>query len=192
MDPRLERSRLRVLTAAFDLLADGGVGGFSVEEVARRSGVAKTTIYRHWPPREALVADACRRMGAEQEETTPDTGSVVADVESILREIGRLLWSATWAAVLPSVVDVAERDPDFAAIHSEIQRGHAAPLEAVLARGVARGELPAEADVPTLVAALLGALFYRRWFSRQPIDEAFVQGLVRQVVGAEPGPLQVS
>ncbi len=182
MDARLERSRQRVLTSAFDLLASTGIGGFSVDEVARRSGVAKTTIYRQWPTREALVADACRRMVVEQEEEAPDTGSVVADVRAILEEIGRLLGSAAWAAVLPSVVDAAERDPDFAEIHSEIQRGHAAPLEAALERGVARGELPADTDRGAVAAALLGALFYRRWFSREPIDETFVGSLVGQVL----------
>ncbi|MGE2737502.1 helix-turn-helix domain-containing protein [Mycolicibacterium vaccae] len=46
------------MAAAFDILTQSGVGGFSVDEVVRRSGVAKTTIYRHWPSREALVLDA--------------------------------------------------------------------------------------------------------------------------------------
>lgn len=182
MDKRLQRSRERVLAAAFDLLVASGIGGFSVDEVARRSGVAKTTIYRQWPTREALVADACWRMVAEQEEETPDAGSVEADVEAILSEIGRLLWTANWAAVVPSVIDAAERDPEFGEIHARIQDGHAAPLKAVLERGVTRGELGPDADVAVLAAALLGPLFYRRWFSRQPIDEAFVQSLVRQVL----------
>ncbi len=54
IDARTQRSRTTVLAAATDLLeSTGGVGGFSVDEVARRSGVAKTTIYRHWPTREA-------------------------------------------------------------------------------------------------------------------------------------------
>jgi AcrR family transcriptional regulator len=182
VDKRLERSRERVLTAAYDLLVASGIGGFSVDEVARRSGVAKTTIYRQWPTREALVADACWRMVAEQEEETPDTGEFESDVEAILSEIGRMLWSANWAAVVPSVIDAAERDADFAEIHARIQEGHAAPLKTVLERGMARGELAAGADVAVLAAALLGPLFYRRWFSRQPIDEAFVRSLVLQVL----------
>ncbi|KHF34924.1 Bacterial regulatory protein, tetR family [Paenibacillus sp. P1XP2] len=53
MNSRVERSRHNVLTTAFELLSEGGVNGFTVDEVARRSGVAKTTIYRHWPTREA-------------------------------------------------------------------------------------------------------------------------------------------
>ncbi|GIO13716.1 TetR family transcriptional regulator [Cohnella xylanilytica] len=174
---RVERSRHTVLSAAFELLSEGGVASFSVDEVARRSGVAKTTIYRHWPTREALVIDACSRMIAEQE--TPDTGSLEGDVTAILMEIAHLLPTANWSFVLPSIVDTAERNPEFAEIHSRIQRGHAAPLREVLQRAVDRGELPARADASTIVAALLGPLFYRRWFSREPIDDAFVKTIIK-------------
>ena len=69
LDARVRRSRSRVLATAFELLSESGVGGFSVDEVARRSGVAKTTIYRQWPTREALVLDACSRISAEQGKT---------------------------------------------------------------------------------------------------------------------------
>jgi AcrR family transcriptional regulator len=176
---RVERSRHTVLTTAFELLSEGGVASFTVDEVARRSGVAKTTIYRHWPTREALVIDACSRMIAEQE--TPDTGSLTGDVTAILLNIAHLLQTANWSFVLPSIVDTAERNPDFAEIHSRIQRGHAAPLREVLQRAKDRGELSQLSDVSTLVAALLGPLFYRRWFSREPIDEQFVQAIIKRV-----------
>ena len=180
MDSRVERSRQAILTAAFELLSDGGIGGFSVDEVARRSGVAKTTIYRHWPTREALVIDACSRISAEQE--TPDTGSLEGDLTAILTNIAHLLQTANWSSVLPSIVDAAERDRGFAATHSSIQRRHAAPLREVLERAAGRGELPAGADPSVLVAALLGPLFYRRWFSREPIDDRFVEATIKRVV----------
>lgn len=169
-------------TTAFDLLSEGGVASFTVDEVARRSGVAKTTIYRHWPTREALVIDACSRMIAEQE--TPDTGSLEGDVTTILVEIAHLLQTANWSFVLPSIVDTAERNPEFAEIHSRIQRGHAAPLREVLQRAKMRGELPAFVDVSTVVAALLGPLFYRRWFSREPIDNQFVKAIISRVLSS--------
>lgn len=181
VDARIERSRHAVLTATFELLTQGGVGGFSVDEVARRSRVAKTTIYRHWPTREALVIDACSRMIAEQE--TPDTGSLEADLTAILTNLGHLLQTANWSAVLPSIVDIAERNPEFADLHRRIQYGHAAPLRDVLARATNRGELTAEADQSTIVAALLGPLFYSRWFSRETIDDHFVHAIISLVTG---------
>jgi AcrR family transcriptional regulator len=182
VDSRVERSQHTVLTAAFELLSESGVGGFSVDEVARRSGVAKTTIYRHWPTREALVIDACSRISAEQE--IPDTGSLKGDVTTILTNIAHLLRTANWASVLPSIVDKAERDPEFAELHSRIQRGHAEPLREVLERAASRGELPEHADISTIVAALLGPLFYRRWFSREPIDDQFVEAIIKRVIAS--------
>lgn len=182
MNSRVERSRHNVLTTAFELLSEGGVNGFTVDEVARRSGVAKTTIYRHWPTREALVIDACSRMIAEQE--TPDTGSLEGDITAILTEIAHLLPTANWSFVLPSIVDTAERNPEFAEIHSRIQRGHAAPLREALQRAIERGELSAQTDVSTIVAALMGPLFYRRWFSREPIDDQFVKAIIKSVLAS--------
>ncbi len=181
LDGRVRRSRDRVLTTTFELLSENGVGGLTVDDVARRSGVAKTTIYRHWPTREALVVDACSRISAEQE--IPDTGSLEGDVTMLLANLAQLLSTARWAAVLPSIVDAAERDPEFADIHRRIQHGHAGPLREVLERAVTRGELPSGTDHSTTIAALMGPLFYRRWFSREPIDDQFVKMIASNVIG---------
>ncbi len=168
------------MEATFGLLYETGVGGFSVDEVARRSGVAKTTIYRHWPSREALVIDACSKITAAQD--TPDTGSLEGDLTAILSYVAELLQTANWASVLPSIVDLAEREPQFAEVHSTIQRGHAAPLRVVLQRAIDTGALAAETDIPTTVAGLLGPLFYRRWFSREPIDHRFVETIIKRAI----------
>jgi AcrR family transcriptional regulator len=176
VDSRVERSRQAVLAATFELLYEGGVGGLSVDEVARRSGVAKTTIYRHWPNREALVIDACTRISAEHD--VPDIGSLQGDVKAIVMNIAHQLETANWSSVLPSIVDIAEREPEFADLHSKIQHGHAAPLRQVLMRAIDKHELSPSTDLGTVVAALVGPLFYRRWFSREPIDEQFVDTII--------------
>ncbi|MGE2730820.1 TetR/AcrR family transcriptional regulator [Mycolicibacterium vaccae] len=170
-----------MLDAAFDILTQSGVGGFSVDEVVRRSGVAKTTIYRHWPSREALVLDAASRISSEQ--PVPDTGSVVEDVTEFLTNLGHLLSTARWSSVVPSIVDVAERDEGFAMVHGAIQQGHSEPLRRLLYRAVERGQLPPNSDISQLVAALVGPLYYRRWFSREPIDGAFARAIATQVIG---------
>jgi AcrR family transcriptional regulator len=181
LDRRVRRSRDRILGAALDLLGESGVSGFTIDEVANRSGVAKTTIYRHWPSREELVLEAASRISAAVE--VPDTGSVRGDLTALLDNLGGLLTTARWASVVPSIVDVAERDPEFAAVHGTIQRGHAAPLREVLVRAVGRGELPASIDPAHLISALIGPLYYRRWFSRELIDQQFVRQLVGDVIG---------
>lgn len=181
MDERVRRSRAAVLAATSDLLFERGYSGVSVDEVARRSGVAKTTIYRHWPSRTHLLRDACANIGTPQ--TAPDLGSLRADITALMGALAEALTTARWTAVLPSIVDAGERDPDMAEMYRHLQQGYSAPFEAAIRRGVDRGELPADTDVAALAAALIGPLFFRRWFAREPLTEGFVREIVRIVVG---------
>jgi AcrR family transcriptional regulator len=181
IDPRVLVSRERVLTTTLDLLTETGLGELTIDDISRRSGVAKTTIYRHWANRSALVIDACSRM-TDGQEAPPDTGSLEGDLRAILADIADLLGTARWSSILPSIVDAAEHDPEFAGIHSRIQHGHAAPLRAALDRAAIRGQIPPAADRNAIAAALLGPLFYRRWFSREQIDAEFVEMIIRSAI----------
>src|SRR5580698_10859262 len=180
-DPRVVLSRERVLTATLDLLTEAGLGGLTVDEVAKRSGVAKTTIYRHWPNRNALIIDACLRM-TDGDDEPPDTGSLEGDVQAILTNLAELLVTARWSSILPSIVDAAERDPEIAEVHRTLQHWHAAPLRAALERAALRKEIRADADLNAIAAALRRPLYFRRWFSRDPIDDSFVNLIVQSVL----------
>ena len=180
LDVRVRRSRATVLGVTGELLLERGFAGASVDEITRRSGVAKTTIYRHWPTRGDLLRDACSSIGTPLE--VPDTGSFEGDVTLLLTSLAHLLRSAKWTSVLPSVIDAAERDPDIAAVYSRLQEGYSAPLQSIIKRAMQKGELPKTTDSALLVAALTGPLFYRRWFSREPLTSAFAKQIVRLVL----------
>jgi AcrR family transcriptional regulator len=180
LDVRVRRSRATVLGVAAELLLERGFAGVSVDEITRRSGVAKTTIYRHWPARGDLLRDACSSIGTPLE--VPDTGSFEGDVTSLLTSLAHLLRSAKWTSVLPSVIDAAERDPDIAAVYSRLQEGYSAPLQSIIQRAMQKGELSKTTDAALLVAALTGPLFYRRWFSREPLTTAFAKQIIRLVL----------
>ena len=180
LDERVRRSRAAVLGATVQLLFERGFGGATVDEISRRSGVAKTTIYRHWPTRTDLLRDACSTLGTPLE--TPDTGSFEADVTALMRNLAHILRSAKWTSVLPSIIDAAERDPDIAEMYSKLQRGYSAPLETVIQRALRKGELADDTDAAILIAALTGPLFYRRWFSREPLTDDFANQIVLHVL----------
>lgn len=180
-DARVQRSKEHVLKVTLELLTETGLGGVSVDEVSRRSGVAKTTIYRHWSTRSDLLIDACSQLSTQQE--VPDTGSFEGDITALLTSIATLLRTARWSSVLPSIIDAAERDPDLAEIHSRIQLGHTAPFHRIITRAIRNGELPSHTDPSAMIAALLGPLFYRRWFSRESFDDQFVKGVIETVIG---------
>jgi AcrR family transcriptional regulator len=180
LDERVRRSRAAVLGATTQLLFERGFGGATVDEISRRSGVAKTTIYRHWPTRTDLLRDACSTLSTPLD--TPDTGSFEADVTALTTNLAYVLRSAEWTSVLPSIIDAAERDPDIADMYSKLQRGYSAPFETVIQRALRNGELPDDTDVAVLIAALTGPLFYRRWFSREPLTDDFANQIVLQML----------
>jgi AcrR family transcriptional regulator len=180
-DERVQRSRKTVLTATLQLLAEAGLSGVSVDEVSRRSGVAKTTIYRHWPSRSALLLDACSNLGAKPQ--APDTGTLKGDLTVLATYMAGRLRSDRWASILPSMIDAAERDPELAEVHTRLHAGFMEPLYVVIDRAKKRGELSPDCDPSEIVASVVGPLYYRRWFSRQPLDEKFAKNIVERVVG---------
>ena len=179
-DRRVQRSKERVLQETYGLLSRLGVSGVSVDEISRCSGVSKATIYRHWPSRSALLLDACSQHG--QAAALPDTGNFAGDAGALAGTLAGELKSSNWSAMLPSIVDAAERDPDVMAMHGRLHADRMGPFLEIARRARERGELAADADEADVAAALVGPLFYRRWFSREPLDAGFVARLVAAVV----------
>ena len=180
----LRRSREAVkeasLAAAYELLSETGLSGVSVDEVSRRSGVAKTTIYRYWPTRSALLLEACMQFAPRLQ--APDTGSLRGDLTAIALAMARRLQTGKWSSILPSIVDAAERDEEIAELQARQHAGMMSAFGVIAARAHQRGELGGAVDASALTAAIAGPLFYRRWFSRQQLDEAFVRGVVERAL----------
>lgn len=188
-DKRVQRSKAKVLEVAYDLLTREGLGGVSVDEVTRRSGVAKTTIYRHWPSRSALILDACSNLNKPLE--APDTGSWAGDAAMLAAYLALELREGAWPSALPSIIDAAERDSDVAQMQLAAHVRFTGPFIEAAERGSARGELPAGLTASGAAAALIGPLYFRRWFSREEIDQPFIDAVVASVApragtGAKP------
>jgi AcrR family transcriptional regulator len=182
---RVQRSKDAVLATTNELMSEAGIGGVSIDEVSRRSGVAKTTIYRHWPSRSALLLDASSRLGAPLR--APDTGSLEGDLTALVGYLAQQLNEARWPTILPSIVDAAERDPEIAAMHAKLQAGFAAPYLTVIEQAKKRGEV-SKREPADIVAAIYGPFFYRRWYSREPIDKPFVDSVVRMALAGLQAP----
>ncbi len=182
IDKRVQRSKEAVLASTYALLSEGGIGGVSMDEVSRRSGVSKTTIYRHWPSRSALLMTACATMGSPPE--VPNTDSFKGDLDALVGDVAEQLRSARWPAILPSIIDAAERDPELATLHASLHAAMMTPFLTVAERAQARGDFPAGVTAAELIASLLGPLFYRRWFSKEPIGSNFAASAVARVLAS--------
>jgi AcrR family transcriptional regulator len=181
-DKRVERSKAAVLAETYRQLTQSGISGVSLDEVSRVSGVSKTTIYRHWPSRSALLIDACSRLGNTHQ--PPDTGTLRGDVHALVTDLAEQLQTAAWASVYPSIIDAAERDPEIAAMQSELHKGFMAPFHTIVDRAKDRGEIPAGKLAGDLIAAIVGPLFYRRWISKETIDDRFTEATIDAVLKA--------
>jgi len=180
-DERVEKSKKAVLAATYELLTKSGFSGVSVDEVARRSGVAKTTIYRHWPSRESLLLDACSQLSTRP--PVPDTGRLRTDLETLACGAAIRL-QQPWATVLPSIIDAGERDKELAKLQAGIHAQMRGAFVAVVERGQERGELPRTHDARELVASIIGPILYRRFFSRESLDEAIAKRVVERALRA--------
>ena len=159
----------RVMQATLQELARVGYAALRIDEVAARSEVNKTTVYRRWPTKAALVAAALQ--GQMRERPTIDTGSVRGDLRASLLAIANLRLRDR--GVLRVVL--AERtDPEVDAITRRLRQALRRTRIEMVKRGVARGELPegtdAEAVVDLVSAPLHRALLFDERLSSREID----------------------
>jgi AcrR family transcriptional regulator len=190
VDVRVRHSKEVVLATTYALLSEQGLAGVTVDAVARRSGVAKTTIYRHWPSREALLLDACAQMGPHFD--VPDAGSLPKDLRALAERVVEQLLSGPYAAILLSLMDAAERNPDLAALLAAAQSKLVEAIRTVLARARGRGELPRVPDASDVAALIVGPLLYRRLFSHEQLSERFFRLVIDSAVRAAAGLTQAA
>jgi AcrR family transcriptional regulator len=160
------RSRASILDAASTLLAERGYSGFSVDAVAARSGVAKTTIYRHWPTRAHLLAAAAGCLAVEA--PAPDTGSLRGDLHAFFAPAPQGSEEDRWSRSLLTIAEASESDPTVAQLRSELVAQKLAKLKILLDRGRARGELRTDLDTQDVMSLLVGPLLFRRLVLAKP------------------------
>ena len=181
LDPRVERSRTVILSAALDLLGAAGYGGLTIEAVAARAGVGKSTVYRHWSGKLELVEDAIRTLKAGI--TVPATGTVRERLTDVLRQIAENMAASTWSACLPAIIDAAERDPEVLDVLRRIGQERRQLLLDLLTEGRATGEVP-DVDLSLLAECLVGPIVVRRLLLHETFDPAAVPALVDQLLAA--------
>jgi AcrR family transcriptional regulator len=175
-----------VLSATLEEFAQQGYAGLSVEAVALRAGVNKTTIYRRWPDKAALVGAALASLRDDDPEP-PDTGSLREDLRRVLQHWAEQMETPRRRAIMQSLV-VANTDPEMQAIVRRMRAERPAIPQIVFERAFKRRELPRGSDTQLIAAALLGPLHSRSAWKREPVNEAFVRSLVELVmVGALGG-----
>ena len=173
VDPRIERTRQVVLAAALELISERGFGSVTVEAISERSGVARSTIYRHWKQLPDLMLDALA-VGIQRSEP-PDTGALRSDLIVLVGEVADLLTSSQFSEIAMALVVESHRDPAIAELHARFLQGRQQFTVAAIQRGIERGELPSTVDASQLAADLAAPVFFRALVQHQPVDAPFIE-----------------
>lgn len=182
MDPRIQRTRDAVLPATLAVLAERGFANFTMEGVAEAAGVAKSTVYRYWPTKLALLRDALEGLN-RQPDVELEAGSARERIERLLGHLAAALGDSLLSGCMPALVEAAERHPEVAEFLHQYSDRRRSALTALIHKGVQAGELPAHLDPELASLALSGPIFYRRLMTATPMRAADIPRLVRQVLG---------
>src|ERR1700757_2995845 len=111
--PRSEESRQAILRSTLKLLTETGFPQLSIEAIAADADVGKATVYRWWPTKAALVADAFS-ASAEQELRFPDTGSLHKDINLQMRQV-ICVFRSQRGKVVAALLGGGQSDPELIA-----------------------------------------------------------------------------
>jgi len=177
-DPRFDRSRKAALEAARQLLLTEGWDAVTHLRVAQQSGLARPTIYRHWPDRVAILNDLLA-METTQARFMP-TGDLRRDLIRGVKAIRDELVDRDFARVLAALIDRGEWDPDIQRIRITQAYDTVASIREILRSAISDGELRRDLDPELAIAQLVGPVVYLRLVSSNDVPRRAVERLVDQ------------
>ncbi|MFE3058555.1 TetR/AcrR family transcriptional regulator [Nocardia sp. NPDC059239] len=187
---RTGKVRAAVLDAALRELAEHGYAALSVDRIAERSGVHKTTIYRRWQTKESVLAAAVADL-VEGLFPIPRTGAVESDLRQFGRALVDLLTSddPSVAGAIRTLFSDAANDPRIADLKRDLYAGRYRAAETIVTAAVDRGELPGDTDVRELIGLVTAPLYYRFLVTGEPLtyavsDRAAATALIAVRAGA--------
>jgi AcrR family transcriptional regulator len=180
--PLSDAARANMLRAAADVVVEAGIGRFAVDEVVRRSGVAKTTIYRHFRDGKALLVAALDE--AMYAPPAPDTGSLRGDLLDYLESVRPHFADRRLRTLFFELFIAAERDRELRRLKDELLRARGAATSAIFDNARARGELAAGVDYPTMLDIVQGPLVLRSLARPESLASLNLGGMVERMINA--------
>jgi AcrR family transcriptional regulator len=180
--PRSEEAHRAAIEATVEVLLESGVDGVTLDAVAARSGVAKSTLYRHFGSKEAMIAVAARRCVIEH--PTPDTGNLEDDLMFLFGRYEETDRVNRLPHLIPMLVDAGLRDPKMQEVVDEVIAERRRPIHTVVKLAQMRGEVSPDLDLDVAVATIVGPLTYRRIVERRDVTPEFKEQTLRCAVAA--------
>jgi len=174
--PRSEHARQAILSSTLRMLQEGGFAELSIEAIAADANVGKATIYRWWPTKAALVADAFSNA-ADRELRFPDTGSVRSDMSQQMHQLARIFRSRR-GRIVAALLGGGQFDIELLeAFRERFMLPRRREAYATLRRGIDRGEMLEGIDMDLVLDALYGPIYMRFLIRHDTLTDEFVTQL---------------
>ncbi|HEY4959360.1 MAG TPA: TetR/AcrR family transcriptional regulator C-terminal ligand-binding domain-containing protein [Candidatus Limnocylindrales bacterium] len=180
--PRSEHARHAILRSTLKLLQRSGFPDLSIEAIAADARVGKTTVYRWWPDKGALVVDAFA-SSTETKLHFPDTGSVYRDMSLQMNQFLGILRTRR-GRIVAELLGAGQADPKLLeAFRERFLRPRRQEAYKTLQRGIDRGELPKTLDLDIVLDVLYGAIYMRFLIRHDELSESYVKEVCHLVLG---------
>lgn len=169
--PRSIHADQAILQATLDLLAEVGYESMSIEAIASRAGVGKTTIYRRYTSKEELVADAIESL--RDDLAIPDIGSFWGDMDILIKNAAKKIDSPLGRQTLALIISTASSNPQFAEVYwTKYTKLRREAFSEILERAKSRDEIHKDADVDLIIDLVSGSLYYALIFkpTTEPVE----------------------
>ncbi|MEX2032709.1 MAG: TetR/AcrR family transcriptional regulator [Dehalococcoidia bacterium] len=173
-----------VIRAFVNLVAEQGYPATTMDQVAERANVAKTTVYRRWGSRAELMLDVHRSL-VEIPEPPPDTGSLEGDLLALGRQIGALHSDPEVMRMLSATIGELIVNEELALVFREqLLEPRLDLLRAVFRRAVERGETSPDLDYDAFAHMIIGANMFRTMIAGRGFSQPYAETVLRAVLTA--------
>lgn len=178
--PRSASAHDAAVQAAIELLFEVGAEGVTFEEVSARSGVARSTLYRHFGSKEALlvaVAESCLTQ-----HPTPDSGSLEGDLRFLFERFGEEDEQRRTLDLFAILLNAAQRNPELQQLLDTLIEERRRPLRTVVQLAQLRGEVSPDFDLDAALALIIGPFTHQRLIDRAETDSEFIEAVLTAIV----------
>lgn len=182
MDPRIEHTRRVVLQAASEVVAERGFADASIDAIAQRSGVARSTIYRHWPDRMTLLLEAVRSLLRPPQ--VPSGGDARSILTALATQLNDMLAAEPFGSIVATLIAESRRDQQLDELREKFFGQRVVEVAEVLRSALDQKEMPAGIQVAGLVDDVSAPIFFSTLVMRAPVDQAWIETRVDHLLAA--------
>jgi AcrR family transcriptional regulator len=182
VDARIERTRQIVREAVIELVAEEGATAVTHQRVAERSGVGRSTLYRHWPSGGDLLYDAL--WGIEQTLfADPNDMPLVDWLRKSLRRASAEIGRPAAVQLNSLLIGRGPFDDPAGELRRDLLKRSVGILAGALEAATLRGELEGDPDADRIFSLLVGPVFFRVLFEGRKATAEFIDGVIDQAIG---------